>query len=750
MQYAGLIHSLITSVFMLIYPLLLGTWLLKGIEKVFYRPLRLWERLPLAYFLGAILIVVSFYWGELYQLSLGAQDFIFYFYMALGVLGLAHLSEDLKAINWRASWGWSTLAVLLVVGVTQYVEGWHFYSFPARNLFADVHFLKGAIEFSETGILNLYTADSYWPFRQIMMGLLHRYFHLDLVVAYWFTPIWYFGLSFCIAMCLLSALGIQKNRMIMAIFLALLPIGYMHMSNNAVVTLFALWLLAFFIRELGDSDSVLKILSALFVAVIAACFVSLKTWKASPEIWAFLALLGSLLFVLSGKFSRNAFVLFLVLSLVFLMSPFHRASFGAFPFVSILAGLWVMLKNLDSNQLRKLSLIGMGVFSIVSLILASAILIYWRDLPMGLCLPSQKLTLLIFKTNPFEHYSSCFSFFANGLLEIFRGYSFLSGILFLVFVFSPGSWQDRAASQRLAMGSLAFSILGVGTLMGLPYFYRMLMFSGVLLAIPLAEQILQRKNIFEKGQWAYMGYLALLAVVIYFLGGQFTFLADFLPAFLLSLAAVFLVSQKKMAASVLLVFLLGFYAERQTQRVGTFLWVGHSVGAPLSHYSKAQYQAAKTLSEHPSGKIILSDPISTSLTQALTGYNSLYLFQNIDTMRTEDAEAARSLLRGIIENPAEAELSLTSYLEKNPHSISASQYFLKRTGVEFSPKEILSRLIIVVTPRTLGWMRGEEISFFPPQKPIASDSLSGLEKNFEAHVAERQYFAGSLKFGIGR
>ena len=109
--------------------------------------------------------------------------------------------------DWKDIAGWFALALPLAF-VTWWWSFGAFSSFPFGDIGADVHWIKSAQEYADTGVLNPYASQSYLDLRAALAGALSGTFGLDLLQFNWvyryFSILGFLAAYYAVAHCIFA------------------------------------------------------------------------------------------------------------------------------------------------------------------------------------------------------------------------------------------------------------------------------------------------------------------------------------------------------------------------------------------------------------------------------------------------------------------------------------------------------------------------------------------------------------------
>jgi hypothetical protein len=145
-------------------------------------------------------------------------------------------------------------------------------------------------------------------------------------------------------------------------------------------------------------------------------------------------------------------------------------------------------------------------------------------------------------------------------------------------------------------------------------------------------------------------------------------------------------------------------------------------GRPISHYTVEEIEFAQQASSWPPQTVLLSDPYTLSIVQALTGLNAVVTFSNLGVMEPWYRDRLQSTLSCLYNPPLHADCEgpsallahVESFLTEFPGAWPEARYVLeRRLGRTLNHEALRHDLVIVVNrQRTLSWVTGKD-RYFP-------------------------------------
>lgn len=708
---------------------------------------------------------------------------------------------------------WGALSVPLAL-VTWWCSFGAFSSFPFADIGADVHWMKTALEYGNTGILNPYASQSYADIRGAVAGALSGTLGLDLLQFDWTYR--YFSILTLMAFFYAFAVGIftEDKRKWLAYLLAaagntpgLLTNGSLAVASSAV-------LLSALLKKGADEPVQPKVLSApTLIALGGALLSAIVAFRINNNALMLTLIMGtSLTFNLLNRggtklrnlasygFAPTIWAMALILS--------HR---GAYLFVPTVIVAWLLYLALSrfvslasTRSIKTLVLVSLAPTLACIAILASVAasqLGYLRSIQMDHLF--SRITLLVAgkPIQPGDDISLGIGP-TVAAIEIGRAIGpFLivgCGMLFLWWCIeclrSNLSRSTDSPTQNRNVTLLLWSWIGATglcmvVLSGFPFLYRTGLIITCLFAVAAAElffQLLDDPAVANPEQRRIVAVIATLtiAAIVVFVSQQSysDYPARLLPTAMAGVALALLFAALTFASAsrlqiVALAALLGLGTLIDRSEIFALLDV-YSYGqlpahAVVSHYDSSDLKAARWLRANMRDYVIVSDPYTMGLTEAMTAAPGLYGFSNLDTvspataMRVKKAIAAATTTASdprdkIIQacsslGPLVAELDSEAFAQvagvdlagiifrpviepKMPAQLPPP---VEQPKVSQPPKIDIAgqftvlnggptkwSIVVIVNPRTIRWLdlaSDQRLPYFPIIEPLPQEMLKALD-----------------------
>jgi hypothetical protein len=639
--------------------------------------------------------------------------------------------------------------------------------FPLRDIFQETHFLKGAAELARFHILNPYTADSYIPVLQVHLGLLHDWYGLDLLASQWTTPLLFGCIRYLTLLCLFQALLPNPLPRWIATALAIVTLHNLFSATNGdMVFSVCLLLMAAKMKEDPSTNTSAYIETAalfatavvlyeisnvqtigLYWAALAALLALLRTWKQRSEAAGLHLLLAMTAVVLHPAMSL--LYLFCALGLV----AMHRCLMTSWPQLarSLRTALTLSLMmttlclgvllgrlswNLYSPDTTAPVLHALGQWLLGKEITGAEGIrntaIEW------IRLAPPALLLLV------------------ALLAISQG----SGFKLRGQRQTTGGWRSMMVQSAQISPLSIFAWTGaLSTLLisfsGLPYVHRALYFPLLMLcllaAILLALEIERSRKGEAKGLLLKHGIVLLFYLAA---AGRYAYkapdvggpspnpyiqaLAPLVMVGLVGAICLFLTAfvskqPKRVSAAFIALVMVVVLSDKLAIKAYGFRysygdsWTGDQ---PISHYTMAEIALAERISRLPANTILLSDPYTLGIIEALTGLNGLYTFSNLGVMREEYKTYLRNVLACFersAKDPAcgtapEMSRQVVSFLDLYPGAAPEARYVSEKTfNTRLSQSRLEKNVVIILNAgRTLAWATGKE-AYFPTMDRFSNE-----------------------------
>ncbi|MBH5368874.1 hypothetical protein HZZ16_12140 [Bradyrhizobium sp. CNPSo 4016] len=564
-----------------------------------------------------------------------------------------------------------------------------FSQFPYSDIGADVHWMKTAREYADSGIINPYAAQSYVDLRSALAGALAGTLGLDLMQFGWtyrFASILFFLLAFY---AFAEGVYSEPTRKWVAFFLGAVGNGIGLLTNGSLALAGSVVFLGVLLgRTRHEGKQALRAKSATLL--IPETVIALLIAFALNNNALLLGVLatGLFLFRLPGV-GRRKDVLFVgwVWPLTLLLA--HRGSYLFIPAALVAwLGYLLVLHGMSRRPAQSLSLLR-ALSVILPLIIGGVVA----------CVLAMRLNYLP-STNANEIFSHITRLVLGraiqsgdelslgagpevAVIELGRAI----GPLFAICIGLAMAWWwiDRSTAcsdapsnpvqaERISKLLWSWAIgcgLAVVVLSGFPFLYRTTMIILALLTVTATEAFCQLlvdpTSASHRRRVSVAITIALLAFGLVFAVYTFSWRPDLPSAryqdflrsteiagavlLLVLVPVTFIRSTRIHVCALALIFGLGIALDRAGLAGMT---KSYSYGAlpegakTISHFNANDLEAAYWQHRNLRNSILLSDPYTLGLVQSITGEPAVYLFSNLDTLNEATAKRIRSVVSAIV------------------------------------------------------------------------------------------------------
>lgn len=610
--------------------------------------------------------------------------------------------------------------------------------FPFADIGADVHWMKSAQEFADSGVLNPYASQTYTDIRAALAGLLAGSLGLDLLQFNWayrfFSILYLLILFYAFA----DSIFLDRRRKWLAFFFAGATNTLGLLTNGSLALAGSALFLAVLIRMTAKQPSPAKVLSrsALWPATGAALVILLAYGLNNNTLSLAMAVATPVAFSILYRSERlanptAARILVTVLWSAALILV-HRGSYLFIP-AAIAGWLFYLLvsKTLSEGASRFstgawIAALVMPATGVVALgCIAAARFGYLPRLDFNAVFSF--VTLIFFGTRIWpEDEISLGAGPEIAAIEIGRAL----GPLFIVYIglmfthwwiVSPPSKlgkleenrEQRDNVTRLLWSWIAGCGLSLIVLSGFPFLYRLIFVISCYFTIATTELLAQLlidpvSSLEKKRRTVAVATvaIALLAAATHWIdwsnhphGGYQAMLRPALVAgavFVLACCALGF-SRSRLVATAGLVAAIGLTVTIDRAGIATMFRIYSYGRLPddatiVSHYDADDLETNRWLRKNMPRAIVVSDPYTLGLAKAITGAPGLYLFSNLDTVNAVVASNVKTILSGVVATfPDDSNrvlktcVSILPYLQSLNQEASVQMGKVASTGGIFKP-----------------------------------------------------------------
>lgn len=685
-----------------------------------------------AYFVGLMLVTSIFVAREHDVFWRGKQD---YWFALICVGSLAGFIRSHRVYAFDAGLRTSLLGALLIAPFFIYSYGIQYFLFsdyPYTDLFQLGHLMKGAGEFARFDRLNPFTADSYAPVVQVILGLEIRFLGVDPLFSAWAIPLPAFLLRYLVCYNLARQIVSEWRGQILLAGGLLILVGGLIPTNGDMATWGSMLLLSMMLQRNRQSDMSLSRFLAL--PPLAGMFAGLLV--AQHSVLAYLAILLTMLVVIvvAGNRGPVSQRLMLMAVLAYALAPLHRSSLLFIPLAVLLGWLYAQARSGIRPKWR--TLVSCAYHGLPPLALTISLFILWRH-STGAVPQFNLLSLddavfrallgvsVINNQDALLGQGSTVALFEitrniGGVLVLIAGSVFLAGWRRKIFKDQGGtilvSRRKLYISPRLALifGMSAIIIM----LAGIPFVYRASFFPILLLGVFCIPAVVSAAPaLMRYWGWATVLYVVIAAAIY----GLFDatdvdpFVAQYRVTGLIVAGAIAVIGvlvamrignagRNAWAVPILLLALIAW--DKETARVYFKHYAyGYPSNAaqvtPVTHFTAEDFRAASWLIRYTGDIYVLSDPVTMSNLRALAGRNSVVTYSNLDTMSETARKALQMSLKAIVTggsqdvrmDPAcDNDAVIRRVLAKSGHSAELNYTLMRRLRPELNGTKVLSLL----------------------------------------------------------
>lgn len=699
-----------------------------------------------------------------------------------------------------------TLAKLLPLFlVVYYFYFIHFSSFPLRDIFMEAHFMKGALEFSRYYILNIATGDSYFALYQVHLGVLNHFYASDLINLHWILPFFLFLFQYFCYDCFYSSFINKKFVLYIALGLSVLCTSLMFTTNNGYLLLLSLILFSVLVRKNKKQTKcipvVIELLGLGVVSIISYLngLTLLHGEKLLPYLILYLLFMALFALLDFKKLLSLTFVGLLLL----IANPYHKVASLYIPLVLLIYGIYFISFQWDVInylQFKKLILKKLFLFVIicpvVCVLLGLFILKNWPFVDIHIRNLFYSIYLYLGGDGSYSPAG------IKGLLaEWLRTVPLELHLVFLFLILAMlVSLRQGLSDYIFTKSNMNFLIFcSISTVLSMiiffipiPHIYRVLFFPSLMIFAMIAflfefyysEYVIRKNGIFAVIMLpALILTYSLIARFVYWLpwkNGQLRnhyisllspiseiiILLMMLFSLLALLAFLGLKRKPIIYISFCVIFMSGTVLDRfmiiSKLYENSHPYAPYTSSPPrvISHYSLIELKSAEWLNKYIQSPefILISDPYTLGIFEAVTGNNGFYTFSNLGLMREEFKNNMKEIFRNIFPNLEEANNdnkkyaegknkaklygkiskdvinfnvkneyiieSLYEYTIKNRGAFPEMEYaLLTRWGIPLDPRLWKEKIIFVITEKTINWAYGE-VGYYPQNRPFDEDYIN--------------------------
>lgn len=639
------------------------------------------------------------------------------------------------------------------------IDGFY-YQFPFRNIFASMHFLRGAREILDYSFLNPYNTDSYLPIVQSIYSFLAFLTGAKLIYLEWYSALLFLPLHFYIISGLFKELIPHKIGSFSAtitfylFFLHSIPFSNSELSNLAALCLVTLTLRVFKATEVVKQR---QTLFEIFTTAIATILAYLAFSKIFPLVFnvfpyrhiapVIFILAVSTFFTIYSNLVPSKKMLANVVLITALTLVTHRSGLI---FVSVIVCMFLMTR-LFEMAIKKftLSVKHIQVLFLLAITGLGLLLVLQYGVALEAIVAKEKYILiqkaifrLIFPENNFFANINTKDFIQNNFIEIIRVFPPIRLIIvftfFLISLFKPSCSKDPTNQSIM----FVFIVLMLIVTAMFPFGYRLLPLCVIIITYLISKSANSRKIFFDRF------FLTFPALSIVF-GSYYIYKFNYwtsqnpylislkqIPYVIVTLAFIlFVLFFKRVKGSNLLVLLIVVLLTSEALYMKVFFFP-YSFGItttqfPITHYNQQTLSLAEELQHKSSisskNTIILSDPVSMVNYSTFAGFVPAYSVENLNTMTIDNTKLIKKLMNTIIYEGKQSQDRIINELE-NTHVVTESEFSINARSGEGWKK---SKILVIVNAKTIAWLEGKT-DIFPRSEKLPEHIKNDLMTKYSA------------------
>lgn len=741
-----------------------------------------------ATFLG--FLTISLVYAELENRGLLAQAFpmLHPIIILFSLTGFYRVREIMEINDTVKSFFKTTLILLPLFLIVYYFPYIHFSSFPLRDIFQEVHLMKGAIELSKYFILNPATGDSYFPLFQVHFGVLNHFYAYNLFNSHWISPFYLFFFQLLCYYCFYSSFIKDQFILNIALGLGVITTSLMYNTNNGHLLLLSLVLFSVLVSKNQGRSKALPVILELFALGIFAMAAFLNRQIPFHSQTFLPYLLYYLIFILSLSYFNfirllpTAFVLLLLL----IAAPYHKATALYLPVVLLMYAIYFMAFQWDKIKMALLEyslLKRVGRYSVIcaALIVLFGIIILKSWPSVGIYSNKQLYSLYALFGGDGSYSPASFKgvlaeWGRTTPLALHLVFLLIMIEIFIIFRKNLESLDYLFTEQDLRF--FIFSMLSAGMLVialfiPIPHMYRILFFPALMIFAMVGFMFkFYFKNYLNNGEYSPRILLIPIILIIYTITFRFIYNMPWKNGQIKSYYISMLYPVPEIALSVMLFLLIVLLLRRKTSLRYYFILIILMVGISLdrfmliaklfenshpyapyttspprviSHYSLIEFRTAEWLEKylHSPEFILISDPYTLGIFEAVTGNNGFYTFSNLGLMLKRHEDNMKAAFKGFFPSLKKDErindrgileqldyrirnLQVLESLRENIKvNTSEMNYAIrkKKQGLFPDLRLMKEKIIWIISEKTINWAYGE-VGYYPQNRPFDEDYIN--------------------------
>jgi len=728
-----------------------------------------------ASFIGLVSVTLVYQEAERYRVLPVIFPYLYPAIKALSVLGFLRAWRlfEFGDQSFRNA-AWTLVVIGPVAVITYYFLYIQFSSYPLRDIFQQMHFMKGALELSKFQILNPFVSSAYLSIIQVHLGLLHHFYGYDLINSQWILPVCIYFFHLACYYLFFSALTDSAAGIRIALALATVLAPMFAVENMILLESMTLVFFSMLVRAKLDERGMARPVAVvmLLAALFGLYYLHFHYLYAGPasyaSMWAFALAMLYLVSIAGGKSATvPAFLAFFAVSMfavhrgILLFLPIvlflylvHAAVFRAggagraavkyavlkaiftgftLLVLSILALDYLLTTSTDAGDAHWSSdfMWRIGETLLQTEVLVGAGTGFNHSLVEYLRLSPPALLLLVFVLLAIYVFHGPVSKLFGRAVPAPEGdprAPFLNHALFFVLTIPPLALAVLSTIPYVYRGAFFPALLTIGLFATLLEFYRKAVVSRSPRTASRAAVLLALASVL-------LGHFVLYGHAPDLVGNPDPYLAALFPLpqaalVLLVIALLVLFSRWWRRALVLglvpAALVVAISADGINFRT-MFYTKAYGADLPadnvISHYTLQDLRLAESMKEYPPQTIFVSDPYTLSILRSVTGLNSLYSFANINLVT--DAARYKQLFRFILEDDAGGTIDeWRGKFARLWEAVSSTggeeaAYFLKRwrSARALTHGDIYTDYVWVISDKTFQWTLGAD-GYYPSNRRL--------------------------------
>ena len=735
--------DVLTTPFFFLLPVGVGKLLLKLVKRV-----ELSRDNIFSFLLGYISITMLFYSVQSFNLYIPYN-----FEASLLLLALAIFNIKLPGqVNYNKKDFKRATVFTVLFFILFYFNFVHLSNFQIRDLFQNVHFLKGIQEFSRFNFINFETANSYIPTSQVVFGVIAKIFKVNsLNIDYLIAPIMYF-LHYQIFNRFIKQQIKNEDKTFLATLIVLISYkSVLAYTNGTLIFAYCVYLLSFLSGNFNTSKDLKKIIP-LSLLIFGVKILFFKKYITYP-----IAIFSSLLL---SFFIRSKYSAYILISI--LISMLHRSFLLFFPIVAI-SYILIRLINLEDNRKVKVwpSLFALIVFLITIAIWATEYFFKLNILrPLFINIASQILGVTI-RTNSLDTGGNII----NTIIEWVRNTSPIIHILLSFFIIK--NFRNKLIPKRESRFLVISFVIMTITFIPAVYAYRGQFFASLFIMIFIANTNIEINKLVSRvifliySLMLFTIYNPFLSLKLKMLSKpDFYITASYLPIIVSTILLG--LNLLKLFKRPLIILLLLIFIDRILIHTR---FNKYSFGEPpietevISHYTQQDIENLAYFETLPHGSIVLSDPKTLAILKAMTGLNGFFTFANISAIDPITKQNLMEYFNLINQSSSTQQISkfIKDKIHNNVINVSEMNFLSSKLtkNTKLSTYDLFkNHIYIVYSKQTSYWkdclkkeydQYNKCYNYFPKERDIDPIYINKVREHYEEISNNNDYFIGKLK-----